>query len=364
MTGKKLWRWVIPLIMLVLVAVAGYLGLSFGTAQKTARQDVVAITAQAVRVVQKTPALELIGSIEGETSALISAKIPGRIAEVLVEEGQAVAAGQQLVRLESVELANAVRISRDALNRAEASYDNIAADYQRYRTLFSQNAISRQQLDDAGTRLRVAETELSSARAALSSAGEQYASAMVVAPVAGAVADRTATTGQVVAAGAPLMKVENIGRVYAVVNIEQKELGVVDAGQAAEITVDAFPGQVFPGKVEVINPVAGSASRMFRVKIKADNPDGRLRPGMFIKARIITGGQIPVLAAPQSAVFQKQGLYYVYVVEGGKVFRRQVEPGQLLGADIEIRDGAAAGTVVAASNANSLKDGDLVRISE
>lgn len=365
MSKAKLFRWIIPVVLLAIVSVAAKSGLiSFGQAQKINGPAVSTVTVAEARSVAKIPKITLTGSVEGETSVVISAKISGRIEQVLVEEGQAVAAGQQLIGLESVELVNTVRVNSDGVRRAAANYDNAATDYERYQALFRQNAISRQQLDSVETRMKVAQAELSSAHATLSIAEQQHAYAAVSTPISGVVANKTATIGQVVSAGMPLMTVENIRQVYAVVNIEQKDLGVVKPGLPAEVIVDTYPGQVFSGKVEIINPAAGTANRMFRVKIKVDNVDGFLKPGMFVKVRLIVGAETQVLAVPQSAIFQKQGLYYLYRLDGEKVARHQVEVGSVLGEYIEVKSGITVGQPVVTSNVNNLKDGDPVRIAK
>ncbi|WP_425059336.1 Efflux pump periplasmic linker BepF [Sporomusa carbonis] len=366
MKGFKPKYWIMPVALAVAVTTAAQMGiLTPGKAQKQAvSANITSVTVENAQMVNKVPKLSLTGSVEGETSAIISAKIAGRIEQILVEDGQPVSAGQPLVRLESVELANAVRSSSDAVQRAMANYENVEADYRRYQALYAQNAISKQTLDGAETKLKVAQADLSTAKAALSTAEQQYDYSVVTAPVSGVVANRAAVIGQVVAAGGPLMSVESIGEVYAVVNIEQKDLGVVKPGMAAEITVDAYPDKVFAGTIEIMNPAAAVANRMYRTKIKIDNRENLLKPGMFVKVSIVTGQPVPVLAVPQAAIFQKQGLYYVYVLENGKAARRQVEIGSVLGDFIEIKTGLADQAQVITSNVNKLKDGDTVQVGK
>lgn len=363
MNRTKIKRWGIPAaaILLILVGVK-YSGITAPSAGKqVVTPSAVAVKTAEVKDMVKTPRLLLTGSIEGETSVMISPKIAGRIAEVLVQDGQQLSAGQPMVMLESVELSNTVRMAADSVSRAEANYENIQADVSRYQTLFRQNAISRQQLDSAETRLKVAATDLSSAVASLSSARQQYAYASVLAPVAGVVANKSAVIGQVVAAGQQLMTLENIDQVYAVVNIEQKDMGLLQIGMKAAISVDAYPGRLFSGMVQVINPAAAASSRMFRTKLLLANSDFSLKPGMFVKAAIVTGGEVRVRAVPQSAVFQKQGLSYVYALENGKAKRYPVETGEILESFIEIKSGLpAAGIPVISSNVANIKDGDMV----
>ena len=356
----------IPVVIIVGLLLAVKTGiLPYGHAKSTGvAPSAITIVADEAKYMNIAPKLSLTGSIEGETTGVISAKIGGRIAEILVEDGQKVSSGQALLRLESVELSNAVGIAKDGVRRLQASYDNSATDYNRYKVLYEQKAISKQQLDSAETKLQIAETDLSSAYAALRNANEQYEYGVVTAPVSGVVANKTAVIGQVVSAGLTLMHVENIGQVYAVVNVEQKDMGALQVGMPAEVTVDAYPGQVFSGMVDIINPAAASTNRMFRVKIKIENGDNRLKPGMFVKTSIILGSERPSLFVPQNAIFQKQGLYYVYAIRNNKVEKQQVEVGIAQGDYIEVKTGVQEKMMLATSNINTLKDGDAILVSK
>ena len=365
MWHKRIKYGVAPLLAVVVLLLAAKTDmLPFGRAQKpVAGPAVIGVTVAAAQTVTKTPRLNLTGSVEGETSALISAKINGRIEEIMVDDGQPVAAGQALLRLESLESSNTVRIGEEGLRKAQVNLENIEADCQRYRTLHQQSAVSRQTLDTWEARLRVAQAELETAQAGLSSNRQQLSYTVVAAPVNGVIANKTAVIGQVVAAGQTLMSVENIAQVYAVVNLEQKDLGVVRAGMPAEITVDAYPGKTFLGQVDILNPAALVANRMFKAKIRVDNSGALLKPGMFVKTGIVTGQPAPAVAVPQSAVFQKQGLYYVFLLEGDKAVRRAVEVGEPQDEWIEIISGVQPGMPVITANVNKLKDGDTVQVS-
>lgn len=359
---NKKWKYGLPLAVLVVAVLVGgkILSIQKDSTKTPARSMAVQIaTAEAAA---KLPQLLLNGTVEGEISAVVSAKIAGRISVVLAEDGAMVQAGQELLRLESVELANAVRISQETVRRAQASHDNAQADYRRYALLYEQHATSRQQLDGAEMRLKIAQADLSSAAAALDSAQEQYRYAAVTAPVTGLVANRKATVGQVVAAGTPLMTVEQMDVVYAVVDVEQKDMGNLQLGMKAEVSLDAYPGQRFSGQVAVINPVAAATNRLFRVKVKLDNGQFKLKPGMFVQVAIAVGEETTVLTVPQRAVVQKQGLSYVFVIDDGRAVRRPVELGQLLGDKVEIRSGLERGRPVAVTNVNILKDGDAVAV--
>jgi membrane fusion protein, multidrug efflux system len=365
MKGFKWKYWIVPVVLLLGATALFRSGvLSTGKTQPQASDSVLHVATTQVEYTSKIPKHILSGSLEGQTSAMIGAKISGRIEQVFVQDGQRVKAGEPLVKLESGELANSAQMAQDGVRKAQANYDNVKADYNRYVTLYEQNAVSRQQLDSAETRMKVSDADLSSALAGQRNAEQQYGYGVITAPVDGVVANKAATVGQVVAPGAVLMTVENISQVYAVINIEQKDLGLVQLGQTAKVSVDAFPDKVFAGTVDIINSVAGASSRMFRTKVKVDNTEGLLKPGMYIKVELATGKTEQVVSVPQPAVIQKQGLYYVFVIENNKAIRQQVEVGDVVGNFIEIKSSLQQGQVIAVNNVNKLKDGDTVQVTK
>ncbi|MDF2633718.1 MAG: efflux transporter, family, subunit [Pelosinus sp.] len=365
MKGFKFKFWIIPIVIFIgLVVVFRSGALSSGKTQLQTNATGVNVKIAEAQYINTVPKLMLNGSIEGKTSAAISAKLAGRIEQVMVQEGQHVNAGDALARLESVELANSVRTAQDAVTKAQINYDLAMTDYNRYQTLYGQGAVSQQTLDAAEAKKKIAQADLSSAANGQSNAEQQYGYGVITAPVDGVVANVTATVGQVVSPGAALMTVQDISEVYAVVNIEQKDLGMVKQGQPAEVTVDTYADKVFAGTVDIINPEAGSTNRMFRTKVKLDNTDGALKGGMFSKIQLATGEAVQILTVPQAAIIQKQGIYYVYTVANDKATRQQVEVGTATGDSIEIKSGLQPGDKLAVSNVSQLKDGDVVKIVE
>lgn len=363
----KVWKakkWLIPVILLLGISVVWRSGVLAGNKNQVSPELAQSVKAVTVQYIDKVPSLEFNGTLEGQTTATISAKIAGRIEQVLVQEGQPVKAGDPLVQLESVELANSVRQAGDTVRKAQANYELALNDFNRYQTLYDKGAVSEQQLDNVKAKLKTAEADLSSATANHSSARQQYSYGAVNSPIDGVVANKTASVGQVVSPGAALMVVQKIDQVYAVINVEQKDLGRVQIDQTASISIDAYPDKVFTGVVEVMNPEAGSVSRMFRTKIKIDNTENELMPGMFAKVKVATGASEPVLAVPQSAIVQKQGLYSVFVLEGDKAVRRQIEIGDMLGTDIVVKAGLEPGQQVITTSVNRLKDGETVRVAQ
>lgn len=359
--NKKVALVVLLLLGLIIIWRSGVLAGTKDQVQPSATALTVKVTeAQYTNV---TPKLTVNATLEGRTAAAVSTKLSGRIERVLVEEGQHVSAGQPLLELETVELANSLRQAGDSVRKAQANYELALNDYKRYQTLHETGAVSAQQLDTAQAKLKTAEADLSSATANENSARQQYSYGVINAPVDGVVANRNVTVGQVVSPGTTLMLVQDIEQIYAVVNIEQKDLGQIKLGQTADITVDAYPTQIFKGQVAIINPEAGTGSRSFKTKILVDNNSGSLKPGMFAKASLSTGDSVAELTIPQSAVAQRQGLYHVFVVENGIAVRQPIEVGEILADSIVVNSGLTAGQQVITSSVSRLKDQDAVQIA-
>lgn len=350
------------MIILILALLAGTAGWRIYNAQQQASLIIqpLAVTIVEVKQTQKPNTLKLTGTVEGLTSAIISSRFDGKIAQVLVEDGQAIPKGATLLTLDIVEMANTVRIAQNNIRQTEANYNTAQADYQRYYNLHAKNAVTKQQLESAEARMITSRTEVDNAYANLNNAQNQIADGNIISPVTGVVANKVVTIGQIVSPGTALLTVEQIDQIYVVVNVEQKDIAAAKLGANVAVTVDSYPEQVFGGTVAVINPVAGNESRMFRVKIKINNPGQLLKPGMFAQTILTVGEPQSILAVPRTAVMGQKGLHYVYVTINGQGKKTLVETGDLIGDLIEVKKGLHVGMAVVIDNLDKIKDGDAL----
>lgn len=350
------------MIILILALLAGIAAWRIYNSQQQASLIIqpLAVTTAEGKQTQKPNTFKLTGTVEGLTSAIISSRFDGKLDQVFVEDGQAVEKGATLLTLDTVELSNAVRIAQNNVRQTEANFNTAQADYQRYYNLYAKNAATKQQLESAEAHMITSRTEVDNAYANLNNAQKQIADGSILSPVTGVVANKAATIGQVVSPGTALLTVEQMDQVYVVVNIEQRDITAAKPGANVAITVDAYPGQVFTGTVAVINPVAGNESRMFRVKIKVDNPGQLLKPGMFTQATLTSGEPQSVLAVPRTAIMVQKGLHYVYVAINGQAKKTLVETGDLIGDLIEVKTGLQPGMAVVIDNLDKIKDGDAL----
>jgi HlyD family secretion protein len=313
---------------------------------------VAGIAFVAVRTPHQTgPGIKLSGTIEATTVEL-GFKVPGRIAERLVDEGYRVTAGQTIARLESDDLAKEVAArtaDRDALRaalaeleagyrseevaQAQAALDRVRAeetrqqdDFVRQKNLFEREVIPRQRFDAAlatldASRATVREAEqrlkllrtgprpetISQARARLRAAEQLLALAgtrlgytILTAPQAGTVLAKNVEPGELVAAGTPVVTIANLENVWVRAYISETDLGRVKLGQKAEVTSDTWKERKYPGRVTFISPEAEFTPKtvqtekervklVYRIKITLPNPQQELKPGMPVDAVVTTG---------------------------------------------------------------------------
>jgi RND family efflux transporter MFP subunit len=355
----------IAVILLAVVFLGGIAGVRWYAAKQkapAARTMAPLVTTAVAQRENKAAKLVLTGTIEAFQETMVSSKISGRVQQILVEDGRYVKAGQPLVVLESREAENSVRLSEAAVQQSEANLNDARADYQRYQTLYDKGAVSEQQLTSARTKLLVNEAQYQVQLSSLANAREQLEQTTVTAPVAGYVANKSVVLGAVLNPGTALMQVHDINHVYLVVSVQQKDIARFAAGQTAQITADAYPGRVFTGMVDIINPAAGANSRVFKAKIKIANVDFTLKPGMFARSEIALGEPRDVITVPQSAIWVKDENTYVFVVDGATVVQTPVTVGEIYGNTVEI-NGIAAGVKVVADGLHGIKDGDAVRLA-
>lgn len=362
---KSKWKlWLIPVVVVLAFGVLKG-GSLWGKTETPQEIPVQTVATQAAAKVKVDNVLPLTGSMEAFNQAVISAKVAGRVSKVAAENGDKIAAGQPLVVLETQDYVNALAASQAVLKKADTALTTARADFRRYQELHKQGAISQKEFEMADAALKMAEADAGSAAAAVATAQEALQNATITSPIGGLVANRDVKTGQMVSPqGTPLMTVEDISSVYVVVNIEQKDLGKVKPGMEADVTVEAYGDKKFSGIVEVINPVANKGARVFETKIKVKNKEQLLKPGMFAKVQIKTGEAVDTLTIPQGALTTKQGMYFVFIPEGDKVKRVEVEIGQIIDQSVEIKKGLSEGQQVVITNVNKLKDQDTVKIAK
>jgi cobalt-zinc-cadmium efflux system membrane fusion protein len=309
-----------------------------------------------------------------DRTAVIGPVNEGRIVKLYAGQGSRVRKGQKLAELESADIDQAEADYLKALADAENARRSSAAEiklaqetYDRTKSLFEKTILPGKNLQSAEHDLEVAkataENNAASTKATLTAArrhllilglGDSAIDALskkpglgatfsLNAPIDGIVIERNATIGATVGTDASVFKIIDISRVWVDANVFEKDLPRVRVGQGVKLTVTAFPGSTFSGKIIFINSVVDPDSRTVKVRTEVPNPDGRLKPDMFANVEIITDVKSTAVSVPQSAVLDDGGKKIVFVADGKNYKQRQVQLGIQSGDRIEIIDGLNAG---------------------
>jgi HlyD family secretion protein len=332
------------------------------------------------------------GTIRGRQTAEMSSKLPATIREMKVKAGDAVVKGQVLALLDSSELEGRLRQARagreeavagreeaeKALESARAQAAVAAATYGRFQALAEKRAVTRQELDEAEARHRIASAQEQMARAGLRRAASRIEQAeaelqateallsytRLTAPFNGKVIERRADPGTLGAPGVVLLVVEETGAFRIEASVEESYAGEIFVGAGAQVSVEGVR-EPLPGRVVEVVPAVDVASRGFPVKVELSSvPEGvALRTGMFARVSF-TVGQTERLMIPQSAVVHRGQLDLVYTVEDDRARLRLVTLGARRGQRVEVLSGLSANETVVKEPPASLQDGAPVTLSQ
>jgi membrane fusion protein (multidrug efflux system) len=288
-------------------------------------------------------AVRATGRIEAVQAVELRSDEQGRVVELLFREGQRVAAGTPLVRIDGALL-------RAQAERARADRDLARQQLERVRRLRAENAASPADLERVEAAAR-------SAEAALGVLELQIQRSTVRAPFAGHVGQRFVSAGDYVTSATRLLTLQTTDPQRAVIEVPERYAGDLRLGQAVEFTVAAHPGRTFRALVEFIDPVVQTESRTIVVKARAPNPDHLLKAGMFVEARLATATRSDAVVVPEDAVQPSRTANVVWAVVDGKASRRVVQLGARSQGVVEILSGVAEGEQVVVGGLERLAEG-------
>jgi len=243
-----------------------------------------------------------------------------------------------------------VKAADASVNQAKSALAQVQQAYQ-----LSLNPYTQNDLNQTNAAVMQAQAVVDQSEIALSEA-------TIVSPVDGVVSDRPQSVGNLVSPGAPIVSILS-NEVELVLGVEESQIGVVQEGQSAQISMAAYPGVNFPAKVALIAPSADPKSRTFQVKVRPDDSGGKLKQGMFAQVTLVTQERAKAILVPKEAVVTKAGQTSVFVLNGDTVQQRAVKVGLTKDNSVEVLSGVSAGEEVVVAGQNDLRDGDKVRKS-
>jgi len=381
-------RW-LALAAAAVLALAGGLWLAWG---RVSPPTVRTVTARAAAPGAGS-VLDASGYVTARRQATVSAKITGKVTEVLIEEGMRVKEGAVLARLDDTEARAQRDLARAQFAAARSQEGEIRAqleqaerDYRRQQELFARQLVPAQALDAAlaqrdTLRARLANNaeQIRVARESVAVAQVQLDNTVILAPFSGVVIAKAAQPGEMISpisAGGGFTRT-GIGTIVDMdsleiqVDVNESYINRVVSGQPVQATLNAYPDWKIPGSVIAIIPTADRSKATVKVRIAIDAKDPRIVPDMGARVAFLSAPSAAprtpapvVVLVPVDAVRGDGATAVVFVYADGRVQRRPVTAGQTVGGDREIVAGLRAGERVVMSPPATLKDGDPVRAAD
>ncbi len=294
-----------------------------------------------------------------ERIAHVAPRVSARITQVKAKLGDNVKAGQPLALLDSMELGEA----HSAYRQAQSQFALAKADFERAQKLKAEEIIPdkdylrvRSEYEKARASLRAADDRLRLLDAVHDDSDTGPVSVFPVkAPFAGTVIEKSAVLGELAQPDKSLFIVADLSSLWIEANLFEKDLGRVKVGAPATVSVSAYPGEAFPGRLTYISSTVDRETRAVPARVEVPNPDRRLKPEMFATAAVATAATTPALTLPQTAVLLVNGQPTAFVREAGGFEPRAVEVGDKVGSRIVVKGGIKAGEAVVVAGAYALK---------
>jgi len=363
--------------LLVLMVLVLSLSLLSGCEKEKEVVKETELTVSTVKVEQRNiaQAVKYPGTVRGVNEVYIMAKVPARVTAIYVKPGDRVSAGQTLLTLDSSDYEASIRQAEAGVAMAEAGkrahdiqLENARLNYERTQKLFEAGAASKQQLEAAQNAVDVLETgsieaTLEQAQAALQAAQTQLSHCILTSPISGVVGSINLSLGDTASLTSPAATVSDTSRLEIETLVSESEVSYIKTGAVVDVLVKAAGEKPFKGKVDSVSSVPDPMKHNYTVKVVLDNPDNKIKSGMFAEVVISTVSKDDVLTVPLKAIVPRSGRQIVYTVDSkNRAHEVEVETGLRDTKYIEIVSGLKAGEQVITKGNTLVNNGTLVRV--
>lgn len=292
--------------------------------------------------------IRAIGTFNADESADIRSEIPGRITVVSFTEGQQVKKGDVLLQIDD-------SIYRSELVQAEANLELSRLTYERTKELQKKGAASTQLRDETVAQLKEMEASVELAKTRLEKTN-------IRAPFDGLIGLREFGEGDYVDTGSIITHIEAVNPMKVEFSIPEKYFSYLMVDLPLDITVDAYPGKTFHGKIFAIDSRVDVDTRTIRVKALLPNADGTLRPGMFAYLGLLVTHSDDSIMVPEEALIPQGDKVFVYKVVDGKASFTEITIGSRRIGKVEVLGGLKAGDTVITAGHMKIRDGSAVTV--
>lgn len=305
------------------------------------------------------------GTIQGARRIPLSTKMMGTVTNLDVEAGDRVREGQTLVRVRSQNVRAQKRQVEARLQEARAALQNAETNFERIKALKEKDSATQKEFDDAKTGYERAKARVQALESQLAEINDTLNYATLTSPIDGYVVEKRSEEGALATPGRPLLVVETLEELKAVVQVPESEINRFATGDSVTVEVGAAEDARVPGIVTQINPAGHRASRQFEVQVRlrrGDLPSGRrmLKSGMYAEV-LYPMEQAPALTVPRDAIVQRGQLTGLFAVQDSTALLRWVRTGGTRGERVVVLSGLRPGETYVADATPRILDGQPVR---
>ncbi len=307
-----------------------------------AKEEVIKVSVATVSARPVNQVEEFTATVEADVKNSIAPSMAVRIEKILVDVGDRVSKGQQLVQMDQA-----------GLIQAKLQLQNRETEFQRVDELYKIGGVSKSDWDALKMALDVAKTSFQNLAE----------NTVLTSPISGVVTARNYDNGDMYSQGNPVLVIEKISPVKLVLNVSESYFKAIKLGMPAKLKLEVYGDEEFLGKVSLIYPTVNPDSRTFSIEISLPNDNQRVRPGMFARAELNLGVENRVVVPDRAVIKQTgSGERFVYVYNKGKVSYNKVELGRRMGNEYELISGVPTGSQVVIAGQTKLHDGSAVTL--
>ncbi len=374
-------------------------------ARNEVKKEVPAVSVMALKKSSLTVTVDYPSRLLPRDDIDVSAKIPGRVAEVNFKVGSEVKKGDILFTLEAEDSKSQLRQTEaalsgtkenikqqllnaeTALDQAQLRYDDVKSNYGKIKALYKQGAASRQQMDDietsfknAGVSLEAAKRNLeilkgsgsgglaaaqaNQAQSAVDAAAVLVENSVIRSPIDGKVSACNVKAGELTSSAVAAYTIIDSSQLTAEIGVPAEVQAVLEAGQTITVEAGISDRPVLYGKIDTISPAADARTGFYTVKLLLDNRDGAVTPGIFAKAVIPVITKENVFTVPGGAIISENGIEYLFVVQDGTVVKKIVTTGASNDTVTEIQGDLKEGDRIILEGQSFLNEGEKVEAAE
>lgn len=310
--------------------------------------------------------LNVLGTIKGAMEFKLSFEVPGVVSSINYREGERYEEGALLISLKQDDILLRLKRAQAELNKSETQVQIAQDKVGEHEKLFAMGAIPKQTLDKVKLELDSAKYESEAARLEAKANEAMLEKSNLYAPTAGMIGELKIEEGETVTPNTLLGTHIMTEYVYAEFGIVERDVNKIALGQKARVFVDAYPDKTFEGVIENVAPVVGGTSRTATARVRIENPERLLLPGMFARIRILLYSKKNTLVVPTDSVQGSEGEQFVFVIHSDQetAEKRAVTVGYTRPDYSQIDAGLSEGELVAVSGLERLEDGGKIRLLE